>query len=122
MESQRESALLQRYEGALAYTKQILPRLSSETIQAYVVANCLDCPELLEPAIALENDTWDDLSFLDFTAAHHAYYDKLLEQFPEYRLCMIDTETGELVATGMCVPLRADLDKPLSPHGWDWIV
>jgi hypothetical protein len=72
--------------------------------------------------VDLENETWDELSFLDFTAAHHAHYDSLLEMFPDCRLCMVDVATGELLAAGMCVPLRVPDDALLPSEGWDWIV
>jgi hypothetical protein len=88
----------------------------------FVVATCADRPDLFEPSVELENEVWDQLSYLDFTKAHHDYYDRLLERFPEYRLCMIEAATGELVATGMCVPLRLTDDMLLPHEGWDWMV
>jgi hypothetical protein len=35
---------------------------------------------------------------------------------------MTDADTGELVATGMCVPINLANDMPLPPKGWDWLV
>lgn len=86
------------------------------------IATCAERPDLFEASVDLENETWDDLSFLDFTAAHDAHYHHLLERFPEYRLCMVEEGTGELVATGMCVPLHVNDDTVLPSEGWDWIV
>ncbi|MCK9361808.1 GNAT family N-acetyltransferase [Patescibacteria group bacterium] len=70
----------------------------------------------------MENEVWDELAFLDYTPAHFAHYEELLERHPEGHLCMTDAETGELVATGMCVPLNLANDAALPREGWDWIV
>ena len=86
-------------------SQQLLSRTRKETSEQFAVTSCAEHPELFDASVALENDTWDELSFLDFTSAHHAHYDDLLERFPEFHLCMIDVRTDELVATGMCVPL-----------------
>ncbi len=111
-----------QFDGVIEVSQQVLARARRRPTEQFSVATCADNPELFEPSVALENETWDDLSFLDFTAAHHAHYDRLLELFPDCRLCMIEQETGELVATGMCVPLRVSSDTALPREGWDWIV
>ena len=114
--------MLQLLSRDFANSSALLARARKQTAEEFVVTTCADRPDFLEASIELENDTWDKLSFLDFTAAHHAHYDWLLERFADCRLCMIDRETGEMVATGMCVPLRAAPDAALPREGWDWIV
>jgi hypothetical protein len=114
--------MLQTLNRKYAYSRQFLARTRAETADNFAVATCAEHPELFEASVELENDTWDDLSFLDFTSAHHSYYDALLERFPEYRLCMIELETGEMIATGMCVPMHVASDVALPREGWDWIV
>lgn len=105
-----------------AQSSRFLARARKATAEQFVVTTCADRPDYLKASIDLENETWDALSFLDFTAAHHAHYDHLLERFADHRLCMIERETGEMVATGMCVPLRVASDAVLPQEGWDWIV
>lgn len=88
----------------------------------YAIATCAERPELFDASVDLENEVWDKLSFLDFTAAHHTHYDYLLERFADHRVCVVDEDTDDLVATGMCVPLHVNPDEPLPSEGWDWIV
>lgn len=90
--------------------------------EKFLLATCAERPDLFDRSVELENETWDRLSFLDYTAAHHAHYEEMLERFPECRLCMVEVETGELVATGMCVPLYVSEGATLPDEGWDWIV
>jgi hypothetical protein len=99
-----------------------LARGTKSSAPQFSLSTCAERPDLFEASVALENETWDRLSFLDYTNAHHAHYDALLERFPDYRLCMVEIETGELVATGMCVPLSVADDSALPQEGWDWIV
>lgn len=114
--------MLQLLDRKYENSRRLLARTRNETAEQFAVTTCAEHSDLFEPSVDLENETWNDLSFLDYTAAHHAHYDELLEQFPECRLCMIDLETGEMVATGMCVPLQIADDVPLPREGWDWIV
>jgi hypothetical protein len=97
-------------------------RAQKTKTEQFAVVTCADHPEFFEASVELENEVWDALSFLDFTAAHHAHYDHLMERFPECRLCMVDRNSGELAATSMAVPLRILPGAPLPPGGWDWIV
>jgi hypothetical protein len=94
----------------------------SKSREQFTLATCAERPDLFNQSVALENATWDRLSFLDYTAAHHTHYEDLLERFPECRLCMVEVETGEMVATGMCVPLSVNDGSALPDEGWDWIV
>lgn len=114
--------MLQLLDRKFINSRQFLARTRKETAEQFAVATCAEHPELFSASVNLENETWDELSFLDYTSAHHSYYDLLLERFPEYRLCMIELETGEMIATGMCVPLQISDDMPLPQEGWDWIV
>jgi hypothetical protein len=110
--------LERRYE----YSEQLLGRARKQTTEQFAVTTCAEHPELFDAAVALENQVWDPLSFLDDTPAHHAYYDGLLERFPEYHLCMVELDTGDVVATGLCVPLHIAPGRRLPNEGWDWIV
>jgi GNAT superfamily N-acetyltransferase len=95
---------------------------SSANQPRLAITTCGDHPEFLEPSIALEDEIWEDMSFLDFTNAHHAHYGTLLDKFADYRLCLFDRDTHELLATGMCVPLCTDKTQALPNEGWDWLV
>ncbi|MFT3731131.1 MAG: GNAT family N-acetyltransferase [Hyphomicrobium sp.] len=97
-------------------------KLGAEVIERFIVDTCESRPELSEACVAMENEVWGELEFLDYTAAHHDHYEELLERHPECHLCMTDAETGELVATGMCVPINLANDIALPREGWDWIV
>jgi GNAT superfamily N-acetyltransferase len=114
--------MLQLLDREYVHSRQLLARTRKETAEQYAVSTCAEHPELFDAAVAIENQTWDELSFLDYTPAHHAYYDELLERFPEYHLCMIELGSGEVVATGMCVPLRVAENAALPREGWDWAV
>ncbi len=97
-------------------------KIGSERIERFVVDTCESRPDLFDACVAMENEVWDELAFLDFTHAHHAHYEELLNRHPECHLCMTEAETGDLVATGMCVPLNLANDTALPREGWDWIV
>jgi GNAT superfamily N-acetyltransferase len=99
-----------------------LRRVRADTRERFAVTTCREHPELFEAAVALENKSWDKMSFLDYTAAHHDHYEELYERFPDHHLCMVELESQELVATGLCVPLRIADNEPLPGEGWDWIV
>ncbi|MGD9967607.1 MAG: transferase [Hyphomonadaceae bacterium] len=87
----------------------------------FVVKTRADSPELRKAAMAIEQAAWGALGFLNFTKAHFAFYQQLLEQFADYQLCLVDEATGYPVAVGNCVPLACDFAN-LPPEGWDWIV
>ncbi len=114
--------MLQFSRKTVERSRQYLARTRSQTRDQFIVTTCAGNPELFKASVDLENEVWDNLSFLDYTAAHHAHYDELLERFPDCRLCMMEVESGEMVATGMCVPLRVTGDTALPGDGWDWIV
>jgi hypothetical protein len=87
----------------------------------YVLKTRADSPELRKAAMAIEQAAWSALGFLNFTRAHFAFYQQLLEEHADCQLLLCDEVTGYPVAVGNCVPLACDFDN-LPPEGWDWIV
>jgi hypothetical protein len=87
----------------------------------FVVKTRADSPELRKAAMAIEQAAWGALGFLNFTKAHFAFYQQLLDEHADYQLCLVDETTGYPVAVGNCVPLACDFNN-LPPEGWDWIV
>src|SRR6185436_18590343 len=87
----------------------------------YAVKTRADSPELRKAAMAIEQAAWSALGFLNFTRAHFAHYQELLEEHGDCQLCLVDESTGYPVAVGNCVPLACDFNN-LPPEGWDWIV
>ena len=80
-----------------------------------------DSPELKRAAMAIEQAAWNQLGFLNYTRAHFAFYNQLLNEFPDYQLCLVNEATGYPMAVGNSVPLACDFND-LPPEGWDWIV
>jgi hypothetical protein len=87
----------------------------------YVVKTRADSAALRKAAIAIEQSAWGPLGFLNFTRAHFAFYQELLDRHADCQLCLVDEATGYPVAVGNCVPLACDFND-LPPEGWDWIV
>jgi GNAT superfamily N-acetyltransferase len=87
----------------------------------YAVKTRAESPELRKAAMAIEQTAWASLGFLNYTRAHFAFYQDLLEEHADCQLCLVDEATGYPVAVGNCVPLACDFDN-LPPEGWDWIV
>lgn len=87
----------------------------------YAVKTRADSPELRKAAMAIEQAAWSALGFLNFTRAHFAFYQELLEEHADCQLVLVDDATGYPVAVGNCVPLACDFNN-LPPEGWDWIV
>jgi hypothetical protein len=87
----------------------------------YAVKTRADSPGLRKAAMAIEQSAWSALGFLNFTRAHFAHYQQLLEEHADCQLCLVDEATGYPVAVGNCVPLACDFNN-LPPEGWDWIV
>lgn len=79
-------------------------------------------PDLRRAAIALEHATWGPVGFLNYTAAHHNFYDDLLEEFADCQLCLVDPETDYPVAVACCVPVACSGPDELPAEGWDWMV
>jgi hypothetical protein len=114
--------MLQIIDRKYAQSRELLAHTRKETTEEFAVTTCAEHPELFEAAINLEREVWDEFSFLEHTSAHHAHYEKLRAFFPEYHLCMIDLQSREVVATGVCVPLRVLASTELPREGWDWVV
>lgn len=87
----------------------------------YAVKTRAESPELRKAAMAIEQAAWGALGFLNFTRAHFAFYQELLEEHADCQLVLVDELTGYPVAVGNCVPLACDFNN-LPPEGWDWIV
>jgi GNAT superfamily N-acetyltransferase len=87
----------------------------------YVLKTRADSASLRKAAMAIEQAAWSALGFLNFTRAHFAFYQELLDTHADCQLCLVDEATGYPVAVGNCVPLACDFNN-LPPEGWDWIV
>ena len=48
-------------------------------MQKYAVRTRADSPELRKAAMAIEQAAWSSLGFLNFTRAHFAFYQQVLE-------------------------------------------
>jgi hypothetical protein len=83
-----------------------------------------DSPDLRKAASALEQASWNKYGFLNYTKAHYSHYEALLDEFADYQLCLVDTDTGYPIAVANCVPMTCtdeEIDN-LPPEGWDWVV
>lgn len=80
-----------------------------------------DGASLQRAAAAIEQSAWNELGYLNYTRPHYEHYAKLLEDYADFQLCLIDDERGYPVAVANCVPLKCD-PNDLPPEGWDWIV
>ncbi|HEX2842859.1 transferase [Hyphomicrobium sp.] len=78
--------------------------------------------ELKKAASSIEQAAWSDLGYLSYTRAHYELYTDLLEQYPEYQLCLVDEETDYPVAVFNSVPLSWSGAEGLPQEGWDWVV
>jgi GNAT superfamily N-acetyltransferase len=87
-----------------------------------VIRTRADSPELKKAAMSIEQASWNELGYLNYTRAHYEYYAALLDEYPEYQLCLVDEETGYPVGVANCVPLAYSGSDDLPPEGWDWTV
>lgn len=78
--------------------------------------------ELKKAAHVIEQAAWAELGYLNFTRAHYDHYSALLEEYPDYQLCLYDEESGYPVAAANCVPILCEGADALPPEGWDWVV
>ncbi len=78
--------------------------------------------ELKKAASSIEQAAWSDLGYLNYTRAHYELYTDLLEQYPDYQLCLVDEETDYPVAVFNSVPLSWSGSDELPQEGWDWVV
>lgn len=79
--------------------------------------------DLRRAAVEVEDACWGSLGYLNHTAAHRTYYDRILENFADLQLCLIDEESGHPVALANCVPAIWNGEPAELPaEGWDWLV
>lgn len=81
-----------------------------------------DSPELQKAASSIEQAAWSELGYLNYTRAHYEHYQGLLDEYPEYQLCLVDEETGYPVAVANSVPFACSGTDDLPAEGWDWVV
>jgi hypothetical protein len=87
-----------------------------------VLRSRADAPHLKKAAIAIEQAAWSNLGYLSYSRSHYEYYAELLDSYPEYQLCLLDTETNYPVAVANSVPFVCSGQTQLPPEGWDWVV
>ena len=87
-----------------------------------VVRTRADSPELKKAACSIEQAAWNPLGFLNYTRAHYELYGKLLDEYADFQLCLVDEDRGYPVAAANCVPLACSGPDDLPPEGWDWVV
>src|SRR5215470_19835785 len=87
-----------------------------------VIRTRADAPYLKKAALAIEQAAWSKLGYLSFSRCHYDYYADLIESYPEYQLCLVDTETNYPVAVANSVPLVCSGPQELPAEGWDWVV
>ncbi|MCB8837001.1 transferase [Aurantimonas sp. VKM B-3413] len=88
-----------------------------------VVRTRADCDKLKVAATDLEDAVWGPLGFLNHTSAHREHYDRVLENFADFQLCLVDQETEAPVALANCVPIHfSGNETSLPQEGWDWLV
>ena len=81
-----------------------------------------ESPELKKAALAIEQAAWNELGYLNYTRAHYEHYQDLVNDYPEFQLCLVDEETGYPVAVANSVPFACSGSEDLPPEGWDWVV
>jgi hypothetical protein len=81
-----------------------------------------ETPDLKKAALAVEQAAWSHLGFLNYTRSHYEYYSELLDSYPDYQLCLVDSETEYPVAVASSVPFVCSDPNDLPPEGWDWLV
>jgi GNAT superfamily N-acetyltransferase len=87
-----------------------------------VIRTRAESSELKKAACSIEQASWNDLGYLNYTRAHYELYASLLEEYADYQLCLVDEERGYPVAVANCVPLECSGPDDLPPEGWDWVV
>lgn len=87
-----------------------------------VVRSRAESPELKKAASSIEQAAWTELGYLNYTRAHYEHYEGLLDEYPEYQLCLVDEETGYPVAVANSVPFVCSGPDDLPAEGWDWVV
>jgi hypothetical protein len=86
------------------------------------VCSRAETPGLKKAALAVEQAAWSHLGFLNYTRSHYEYYSGLLDTYPEYQLCLIDSDTKYPIAVASSVPFVCTDPDDLPAEGWDWLV
>lgn len=87
-----------------------------------VIRSRAESADLKKAACSIEQASWNDLGYLNYTRAHYELYAQLLEEYADFQLCLVDEERGYPVAVANCVPVRCSGADDLPPEGWDWVV
>jgi len=87
-----------------------------------VIRTRAESDDLAKAAMSIEQAAWSELGYLSYTRPHYELYANLLEEYPEYQLCLVDEQTGYPVAVFNSVPLCYKGDGDLPQEGWDWVV
>ena len=87
-----------------------------------VIKSRADSPELKKAACSIEQASWNDLGYLNYTRPHYDLYANLLDTYADYQLCLVDEERGYPVAVANCVPFHCAGADHLPAEGWDWLV
>jgi hypothetical protein len=95
--------------------------MNKQPIEQYVIKSRADSPELAKAAAVVEQVAWQELGFLNFTRSQ-AQYEALLDYHADYQLCLVNVETGYVVAASNSVPFYLEDQAELDPDGWDWVV
>ena len=54
-----------------------------------------DGADLKKAACSIEQASWNDLGYLNYTRAHYELYAQLLEDFADFQMCLVDEERGD---------------------------
>lgn len=95
---------------------------AEDQAERLVVKTRAESDELRRAAQVIEQASWNDLGFLNYTKSHYSYYSELLDYFRDYQLCLVNEADGYPVAVANCVPIKCDDPNKLPQEGWDWAV
>lgn len=87
-----------------------------------VIRSRAHSPELKKAACAIEQAAWNDLGYFNYTRAHYQHYTRLIDEYPDFQLCLVDEDRGYPVAVANSVPIALAPYEELPPEGWDWVV
>ena len=87
-----------------------------------VIRTRAESTKLRKASLSIEQASWGELGYLNYTRAHYELYSELLDQYSDYQLCLVNEETGYPVAVANCVPITCSGPDDLPPEGWDWVV
>jgi hypothetical protein len=87
-----------------------------------IVRSRADARHLKKAALAIEQAAWSNLGYLSYSRSHYEYYAEILDSYPEYQLCLVDSEIDYPVAVANSVPFLCSGPDDLPPEGWDWVV